>query len=159
MALCAEKVCPASALTGVQTVVSSEPLPTLAGVILASASVEAEVVTTLCPRQHLTIHCMGIFITGYFAIKCINKANSEDPSPHLQYSCLQCSLGNTDMSHCSSRHSLGIQEYLERKEKGRRGEVEGERGEEGKSREGEEGSGKWWITHSVMWLVRHMLRT
>ena len=52
------------------------------------------------------------------------------------------------MSHCNSRHSLGIQEYLEREEKGRIGEEE-EIGEKGKSGEGEEESGKCWITHSV----------
>ena len=46
------------------------------------------------------------------------------------------------MSHCNSRHSLGIQEYLEKEEKGRIGE-------EGESGEGEEESGKWWIAHSV----------
>ena len=48
-------------LTGVQTVVSSKPLTALAGVILASSSIEAEVVTTLCPSQNLTIHCREIF--------------------------------------------------------------------------------------------------
>ena len=32
---------------------------------------------------------------------------------HLQCRCLQYSQGNTDMSHCNSMHSVGIQDYLE----------------------------------------------